>query len=109
MSERPNVELVSNVKNITSGVAPSQLDLPLGFIAFGEVNGEYRIFGNSDGEIVDLTNFVVVSEPNTLKGRLGSTGPTQDLPFDQLRIALDIPNYQLVGDVLYINSNAPQV
>jgi len=100
----PEIVLTSNIKRITSNQAPSELELPLGFIAFGEVMGEYRIFGNSDGNIVDLTNFVVISQPDTVKGRIGGEGPTQDLPFEELKYLLGIPIFELTGDSLNIRT-----
>jgi hypothetical protein len=105
MSQNPVIEVSGNVKVIKSGDMPTTLSLPDGYIAFGMCLGEYRIFGNVDGEIVDLTNFVVTSPSGTIKGRVdGQEGPTQDLPFEQLKYLLGVPIYKLTGDQLDITA-----
>lgn len=50
------VQLMSNVKIITSGNAPTKENLLVGQAAFGKItsDGKYHLFGNSDGEVVDI-------------------------------------------------------
>lgn len=50
------VEIVSNVKIVTSGVEPTTENLLVGQAAFGKLtsDGLYHFWGNSDGNIVDL-------------------------------------------------------
>ena len=50
------IQLLSNVKIITSGQMPTPDNLQPGEAAFGKLtsDGKYHLFGNSDGEVVDI-------------------------------------------------------
>lgn len=50
------VQLMSNVKIITSGNKPTTENLTVGQAAFGKItsDGLYHLFGNSDGKVIDL-------------------------------------------------------
>lgn len=50
------IQLMSNVKIITSGVAPTTSNLLPGQAAFGKLtsDGKYHLFGNTSGEVVDI-------------------------------------------------------
>lgn len=45
----------SNVKLITSNTVPTTTNLPKGNLAFGQVNGENKIFGNIGSQVVEFT------------------------------------------------------
>lgn len=44
-------QLETNLKRIKSGNRPTVANLPLGYMAFGVVDGQTKIYGNSDGSI----------------------------------------------------------
>lgn len=53
------IQLISNVKIITSGAAPTTANLLPGQAAFGKVNGKYHLYGNTGegggaGKVVDI-------------------------------------------------------
>lgn len=50
------LQVMSNVKIITTGVPPTKENLLVGQAAFGKItsDGKYHIYGNSDGEVIDL-------------------------------------------------------
>lgn len=53
------IQLMSNVKIITSGAAPTTANLLPGQAAFGKVNGKYHLYGNTGegggaGKVVDI-------------------------------------------------------
>lgn len=50
------IKLISNVKVITSGKAPTIANLAPGEMAFGKLSkdGYYHLFGNADGSVVDV-------------------------------------------------------
>lgn len=58
--------LVSNLKVITSGNAPTTSQLANGEMAFGVVNGRVSIWGNYNNEVVDLLVGVGVVYLDTL-------------------------------------------
>ena len=45
----------SNVKLITSNTVPTTSNLPKGNLAFGQVNGENKIYGNIGDRVVEFT------------------------------------------------------
>ena len=45
----------SNVKLITSNAVPTTSNLPKGNLAFGQVNGENKIYGNIGSQVVEFT------------------------------------------------------
>lgn len=51
-----NVQILSNVKIVTSGTAPTTENLLTGQAAFGKLtsDGKYHLWGNSDGQVVDI-------------------------------------------------------
>lgn len=60
------IELLSNVKYITSGLAPTAANLNVGELAFGRltIDGKYHIFGNNGTGVTDI---VLDSVENLLK------------------------------------------
>ena len=49
------VNVNSNVKLITTNTVPTTTNLPKGNLAFGQVNGENRLFGNIGSQVVEFT------------------------------------------------------
>ena len=47
--------VASNVKLITSNTVPTTSNLPKGNLAFGQVNGENKIYGNIGSQVVEFT------------------------------------------------------
>ena len=45
----------SNIKLITSNTEPTTTNLPKGNLAFGQVNGENKIYGNIGDQVVEFT------------------------------------------------------
>ena len=57
--------LQSNLKIITSNTAPNAENLPKGAMAFGKVNDEYKIYGNSTG--TEVHEFLALSAEDQAK------------------------------------------
>jgi hypothetical protein len=105
---KARIELDSNVKVIKSGNFPNELSLPENAMAFGKVNGAYDIFINSNGEVSNVTEYIMTS-PNgqSVKGRLLITeGVTQDIDIYDLRLLLNINHYELSDNTLNVTSSA---
>lgn len=49
------VNVNSNVKLITSNAVPTTTNLSKGELAFGQVNGENKIYGNIGDQVVEFT------------------------------------------------------
>lgn len=49
------VNVASNLKLITSNAMPTTTNLPKGNLAFGQVNGENKIYGNIGDQVVEFT------------------------------------------------------
>lgn len=49
------VNVNSNVKLITSNADPTTTNLSKGELAFGQVNGENKIYGNIGNQVVEFT------------------------------------------------------
>lgn len=49
------VNVNSNVKLITTNTVPTTTNLPKGDLAFGQVNGENKIYGNIGNQVVEFT------------------------------------------------------
>lgn len=49
------VNVNSNAKLITSNTVPTTTNLPKGNLAFGQVNGENKIYGNIGNQVVEFT------------------------------------------------------
>lgn len=47
--------VASNIKLITSNTVPTTSNLPKGNLAFGQVNGENKIYGNIGSQVVEFT------------------------------------------------------
>ena len=45
----------SNVKLITSNTVPTTSNLPKGNLAFGQIDGENKIYGNIGSQVVEFT------------------------------------------------------
>lgn len=45
----------SNLKLITTNTVPTTTNLPKGNLAFGQVNGENKIYGNIGNQVVEFT------------------------------------------------------
>lgn len=68
------VELVSNVKVITSGKTPTIANLTSGELAFGKLNkdGCYHLFGNADGSVVDIVLSTLQGSGGGGEGTIGT-------------------------------------
>lgn len=81
------IELVSNVKKIGSGQVPTTTNLLDGNIAFGEVGGKNKIYGNVGNKIVDLTSEGTYTNSTPTTSALGgiAKGETfENLSFTEL-------------------------
>ena len=50
------VDLVSNVKLATSGTTPTTVNLPKGYMAFGNFGGKNEVYGNVGSQVVKLNS-----------------------------------------------------
>ncbi len=49
------VNVNSNVKLITTNTVPTATNLPNGNLAFGQIDGKNRLFGNTGNQVVEFT------------------------------------------------------
>jgi len=95
----------SKIRVITSGNAPISADLPYGDLAFGEVAGQNKLYGNN-GSVIDLSGGVTVH--NELTGRkaldchpvASITDAVEDVPKDGIVQSLSTPFYQFITTTL---------
>lgn len=75
------IQLLSNVKIITSGTAPTTENLLVGQAAFGKItsDGRYHLYGNSDGTVVDIVLSSVESVASMTLDDVLSHGNTSSL------------------------------
>lgn len=92
------VNVASNVKLITSNTVPTTSNLPKGNLAFGQVNGENKIYGNIGDRVVEFTAngepIIYFEDENDLNTFLASD---------------DVPTggwYAAVADKVYTSPNA---
>lgn len=69
-------ELVSNLKQITSGQVPTTSNLANGEMAFGLVGGVAKLYGNMNGTIVDFSNFLTSAPVTSVSGKIGAVSLT---------------------------------
>lgn len=70
-------ELVSNLKQITSGKAPTTSTLANGEMAFGLVGGVAKLYGNMNGTIVDFSDFLRTAPVTSVAGKTGAVSLTK--------------------------------
>lgn len=66
-----SAEIVSNLKLITSGNAPTTSNLGNGELAFGLVGGVAKLYGNVNGTIVDFSDFLRTAPVTSVAGKTG--------------------------------------
>lgn len=70
-------ELVSNLKQITSGQVPTTSNLANGEMAFGLVGGVAKLYGNMNGTIVDFSNFLTSAPVTSVNNKTGAVSLTK--------------------------------
>lgn len=73
-----SVEVVSNLKLITSGNVPTTLNLRNGELAFGLVDGVAKLYGNVNGTIVDFSDFLRTAPVTSVAGKTGAVSLAKD-------------------------------
>ena len=73
-----SVEIVSNLKLITSGNVPTTSNLGNGELAFGLVDGVAKLYGNVNGTIVDFSDFLRTAPVTSVAGKTGAVSLAKD-------------------------------
>lgn len=72
-----SAEIVSNLKLITSGNVPTTSNLGNGELAFGLVGGVAKLYGNVNGTIVDVSDFLRTAPVTSVAGKTGAVTLTK--------------------------------
>lgn len=67
-----SLEIVSNLKQITSGTVPTTTTLANGEFAYGLIGGKPKLYGNTAGTITDYSNFLITAPVTSVAGKTGA-------------------------------------
>ena len=72
-----SLEIVSNLKQITSGTVPTTITLANGEFAYGLIGGKPKLYGNTTGVITDYSNFLITAPVTSVAGKTGAVTLTK--------------------------------